>query len=249
VDFIATARTGLFVEQHPVDPGKVLLSQDKSNIGVYGRTQLFRKDEGQFRWCGVTRLTVEMYAGNQRGPDPIAFVQAFCWLEERLGGGRPWPAEDLETEALEEGHKKDTVRRAKKALGVVSNKVSGQDGKWTWRLPDFTVITPPVTTTVSSVSSLTTLTTTTPAPSPILREYGSETRTTGQDEEDTVVTEDMEEREETVGVERREESSTRPPTCAHVWLPTAQGAGQMCARCNRTVPTVPAAPLYKERTP
>src|SRR5438128_8749138 len=40
VDFIGAARTGIFVEQHPTDPGKVLLAQSKSNIGIIGRTQV-----------------------------------------------------------------------------------------------------------------------------------------------------------------------------------------------------------------
>jgi hypothetical protein len=212
VDFIATARTGLFVEQHPVDPGKVLLSQHKSNIGVYGRTQVFSKNEGQFHWCGVTRLTVEMFAGNKRGPDPMAFVEAFCWLEERLAGGLPLLAEDIEAEALEAEHKKDTVYRAKQKLGVVSQKIPGQQGKWTWRLPDLTVIPPPVTTTVSSVSSLTTLASVTAVPCHTLRDKGSETRTTGQDGvdmEDTEERVDMEDR--VVIVEGKEDSNVSTP--------------------------------------
>lgn len=188
VDFIATARTGLFVEQHPVDPGKVLLSQDKSNIGVYGRTQLFSKYEGQFLWCGVTRLTVEMYAGNKRGPDPMAFVEAFCWLEQRLEGGLAWASADIEEEMLTDGYKKDTIRKAKKALGVVSKQTPTG---WTWRLEPLSLIPPPSTVTVPS--TLTALTTVTTLSDSLTAHGDSSTtgaadRAVGAEEADTAVT-------------------------------------------------------------
>ena len=67
IDFIGAARTGLFVEQHPTDPGKVLLAQSKSNIGPLGHTQVFTKYDGHFEWCGVSRLSAEMLAGSGRG--------------------------------------------------------------------------------------------------------------------------------------------------------------------------------------
>ena len=56
----------------------------------------------------------------------------------------------------EEGFKKDTIRRAKKMLGVVSKKMS--DDFWTWTLP-------PLSVPDSSVSTHTTITTDTSYPS------------------------------------------------------------------------------------
>ena len=186
VDFIGAARTGLFVEQHPVDPGKGLLCQHKSNLGPLGQTQIFSKSEGQFHWCGVTRLPVELIAGDRRGPDPMAFIEAFCWLEQRLAEGRTWPASDIETEALEQDHKKDTIRRAKKALGVVSTKMAGSsEGGWTWRLPPLAHVPPPETTSVTSASSPSSVS----SPSSPSREQSAEIRTPGQD---TEVTEERE---------------------------------------------------------
>jgi hypothetical protein len=132
VDFIGAARTGLLVEQHPLDPTKVLMAQTKSNIGPLGRTQVFSKAQGQFEWCGTSRITAEMLAGSGRGPDPCVFLEACLWLEDRLGDGLPRRATDLEDEATEEGLSAATLRRAKKAMGVKSRK----DGDvWYWRLP------------------------------------------------------------------------------------------------------------------
>ena len=102
VDFIGAARTGLFVEQHPTDPGKVLLAQSKSNIGPLGHTQVFTKYDGHFEWCGVSRLSAEM-PGSGRGLDPYIFLEAVCWLEQRLADGLPVSNEVLQQEATEEG--------------------------------------------------------------------------------------------------------------------------------------------------
>jgi len=137
IDFIGAGRTGLFVEQHPSDPTLVLMAQSKSNIGPLGRTQVFSKAEGQFRWHGVSRLSAEMLAGAGRGPDPYAFLEAVCWLEDRLQDGLPVPSTELCTEADEEGLSSSTLRRAKKALGVRSLK---RGDAWDWQLPSRRVI-------------------------------------------------------------------------------------------------------------
>jgi len=149
VDFIGAARTGLLVEQHPTDPTKVLMAQTKSNIGPLGVTQVFRKAEGQFEWCGTSRLTAEMLAGGGRGPDPYAFLDAVLWLEERLRDAVTVAATDLGEEAEEEGISFATLRRAKKALGVRS--IKNGDG-WDWQLPAMRV--PPLPTPLHTLASL-----------------------------------------------------------------------------------------------
>ena len=136
IDFIGAARTGLFVEQHPTNPGKVLLTQSKSNIGPLGRTQVFTKHEGHFQWCGVSRLTAELMAGSGRGPNPHAFLEAVCWLEEALKTPSHGPA-TLRNDAEEEGISFASLRRAKKALGIRSIK-NGE--KWDWQLPSLTIL-------------------------------------------------------------------------------------------------------------
>ena len=136
MDFVGVARAGLFVEQHPNDPTKALMSQYKSNISLLGHTQVFSKADGRFMWSGVSRLSAEMLAGTGRGPDPHAFLEVVLWLEAELASGIPQSAKDLEERLSEEGFKRDTIRRAKKALGIVSLKHGGTlDGGWDWKLP------------------------------------------------------------------------------------------------------------------
>jgi hypothetical protein len=149
VDFIGAARTGLFVEQCPLDETKVLVAQSKSNIGPLGRTLIFSKEGGQFEWCGRSRLSAEMLAGSGRGPNPHEFLEAVVWLERRLEEGLPVASTLLREEAEEEGISFPTLRRAKKALRVDSRK-SGET--WEWRLPTLRVI--PQPTPLVSLASL-----------------------------------------------------------------------------------------------
>jgi hypothetical protein len=132
IDFIGAARSGLFVEQHPVDETKVLICHMKTNVGMFGRTQVFTKRNGIFAWAGVSRMTAELVAGNARGPDPVAFFEAYCWLETTLESGILQPSDDLLEQGQEEGIAEKTLKRAKKALGVRSSK---QGKIWYCRLP------------------------------------------------------------------------------------------------------------------
>jgi hypothetical protein len=152
VDFIGAARTGLFVEQHPLNPYLAMVAQSKSNIGPLGRTVLFSKVGGQFEWAGVSRLSAEMLGGSGRGPDPHAFLEACVWLEGRLRDGLPVASTLLKEEADENGISFGTLRRAKKALEVKSLK---REDQWDWQLPAMRVILPP--TPLLSLASLGTL--------------------------------------------------------------------------------------------
>jgi hypothetical protein len=141
IDFIGAARTALFVEQHPTDPTKALMAQSKSNIGPLGRTQVYAKAEGVFRWCRVSRLSAELMAGSGRGPDPHLFLEVVCWLEAHLRPGIPKAAKEIEEALVEEGYRGDTIKRAKKALGIRSIQL---DTGWVWILPDLLILPPPL---------------------------------------------------------------------------------------------------------
>ena len=200
MDVIGAARTGLGIEQHPGDPRKALLFQHKSNVGPLGRTQVFSKAEGRFEWCGVSRITAEDLAGSGRGPDPRTYLSCLLWLEQRLEGGLPWPAADILQAGQAEEYKRDTLHRAKKALGVISKKLPEHaDDPWTWHLPPLSVVSPPSPTTVSTLSSVSTVSTGSTASS------GGEPRSAppGEDPVETVVTV---ERQETVEPSKESEN-------------------------------------------
>src|SRR5262249_23545581 len=125
IDIIGIARTGLFVEQYPGDDTRAFLAQTKNNLGPKGRTLIFDKTDGVFSWAGVTRLTDDVLSGSGRGPSHRTLIEGLLWLEKRLEGGLAWNASDIETEAEQNDISGNVLKRAKKALGVVSAQVKG----------------------------------------------------------------------------------------------------------------------------
>jgi hypothetical protein len=133
--FMGRARLGLYVEEYPGDLTKSLLVQSKSNGGAHGITQIFSKAGGHFEWCGATRVTKEILAGQGKGPTPQAFLEACLWLEHRMGEyGTYYAGTDMQKEAKEEGIGQNTLFAAKKALGITHTKSPTKDGGYLWRL-------------------------------------------------------------------------------------------------------------------
>jgi hypothetical protein len=56
------------------------------------------------------------------------------FIREKLKDG-PIPALDIEQEALHAGLSKRTLARAKKDVGVISERPGGVGTKWVWSLP------------------------------------------------------------------------------------------------------------------
>jgi AAA domain/Domain of unknown function (DUF3854) len=233
IDFMAAARTALFVEEHPTDDTKALICQTKTNLERKGRTLVFSKAEGAFEWKGVSRLPAEVIAGDRRGPDPRAFLEAFCWLEEHLADGTQRPSAALEEQAKDDGVKRDTLHRVKKALNVRSIKGSDDDGTdhWSWQLPPLPVLHPPSPTPVSSVTTVTSVSSVT---SDSLRESRAYV-ISRQDEGETEDREETGDTEETVVVPGGGGVNGAAPPCVHCqgtvfWTNT--GGQPICTRCH-----------------
>jgi AAA domain/Domain of unknown function (DUF3854) len=132
--FIGTARSGLFIEEHPDDKTKSLLVHYKSNTGAKGCTHLFSKAGGHFEWCGTTRVSHDILAGDGGpGPLPTQRVKACLWLEQQLKGGKELPASQLYNEADEKHDwSQKVVRSASEYLKVTKKQIPGD---FLWSLP------------------------------------------------------------------------------------------------------------------
>jgi hypothetical protein len=131
MDLIGAARSGLWVQPHPAHPEtQTIMIHSKTNVGRLGRTVVFSRDEGEFAWKGVSRLTEAMVTG--KGPDPWATLEAFFWLEEYMRPGMAYKATDLEKAAKDKEIGTKPLDRAKKWLGIHPNQGTGG---WTWTLP------------------------------------------------------------------------------------------------------------------
>lgn len=132
IDIVGAARSALWVQKHPTHPEtKSLMLHSKTNIAMFGRTAIFSREYGDFRWDGMSRLTESMFTG--KGPDPYAFLEAFFWLEETRKPYMPYPAKDLDDEAEKRDISRKVLNRAMKALGIRYTQES--DGSKVWTLP------------------------------------------------------------------------------------------------------------------
>ncbi len=88
-------------------------------------------------WLGDSHLTIEEILRPKVAEEKTALAEAERFLESYLSTGAAL-ASEIHKAAVTRGHMSwRTVRRAKAALGVVTDKVKGEEhGSWSWRLPD-----------------------------------------------------------------------------------------------------------------
>ena len=140
IAFTAAARAAFVVTKDDDDPARRLLLPVKNNLGCDTIGFAYRL-EGEptphVEWepAPVTMSADEAVGGEHRsrGPDPEARRDAEAWLLDFLAV-RPRPALEVFNAARDDGHTKDTIKRAKAAVGILSVKAEFGGG-WVWMLP------------------------------------------------------------------------------------------------------------------
>jgi hypothetical protein len=105
-------------------------------------------------WCDTAHQ--RGLGGSAHGPASRLWLEAYFWLEKRLEDGLAWSGSDLEKEGIGEHDLTPmAIRRAKKALGVVSRQRPGEaHAGWTWHLPPLPITNyPPLSTPLSPLST------------------------------------------------------------------------------------------------
>ena len=137
-DFVAVARTGFLVAPHPDDDSLRVFAPIKSNLSAPADALGFRFVDDVFSWesdpldINVSGLLTPPPSAEQRS----VLEDAKEFLAEVLANG-PVAVEQVEDEAENAGISKSTLRRAKRLLGVKSERVSGGNegsGHWEWSL-------------------------------------------------------------------------------------------------------------------
>ncbi|MEW6357950.1 MAG: AAA family ATPase [Planctomycetota bacterium] len=114
---LAKDGTGLAysLQESPDHPGVAVVAWEPEPVTVTAEEALRNESEGE------------------RGDSPIEDAEA--WLREALSDG-PLPSKDVLRIARENGHSERTLRRAKKAVGIVVYRDGfGAGATWYWRLP------------------------------------------------------------------------------------------------------------------
>lgn len=130
IDFQATARSVLVVGRVKEDPTLRVMAHDKSSLAPEGSSIAFRldKDTG-FYWEGKVNITVdELLSGGEIKGQKIREAKEF--LTEMLKEGKA-AQNDIEEAAQMQGIKTKTLRNAKKALDISSQKIGNS---WYWYL-------------------------------------------------------------------------------------------------------------------
>ena len=138
IDFTAAARSVLLIAPDPENPEIRVIAQVKSNLSAIGPSQTYKIQDGIFTWAGISDLTADdllMPSVSGVARSAIGFATEF--LEEILKGGSR-----LTTEIFEEAGQFEisvsSLRRAKKALGIIAERQGGlgEAGAWFWSFPD-----------------------------------------------------------------------------------------------------------------
>jgi hypothetical protein len=139
IGIIGAARSGLLVAADPDDSELRVLACTKSNLAAMPTALRFALrsagDVGRVEWRGdcaweANHLTAPPHSEEARS----LLDDAKEFLMQVLAEGSLLQGELLDR-ADKEGIKVGTLKRAKRLLGVRSEKAQGANGKWEWKLP------------------------------------------------------------------------------------------------------------------
>ena len=134
IDFIAAVRSALLVGFDPSDEKTRVMAHTKANLAPRGASQAFTVDTtGTFMWAGESELTAQDLLSLPSVP--TARDDASEFLLDLLTDG-PVRATEVYRLATERGISGRTLQRAKKSVGVRSQRVGIGAGSYSeWHLP------------------------------------------------------------------------------------------------------------------
>jgi hypothetical protein len=139
IGIIGAARSGMVVGRHPGDEELRVRAGQKNNLSLppeslaYG-IETAENGAARIVYRGVSEATAgQLLRAPADEEEKSALAEAKEFLLSELKG-RPMWMKTVERNAREAGISPRTLKRAKQALGVKSEKES--DGSWTWSLPD-----------------------------------------------------------------------------------------------------------------
>lgn len=149
IAFIGAARSGLLVAVDPDDSERRIMAVTKSNLAAPVPSLAYRlqpTSDGsvQIAWEGSTGHTAtQLLSGPRDDEERTARDEAKSLLKELLEYG-PVAARVIWKEMEGADISKETVKRAKRDLGIVTERVGGVGGSgyWQWKRPDAKEVTP-----------------------------------------------------------------------------------------------------------
>lgn len=136
--YVQLVRSALLAAPDPDNEQYCVLFHVKHNLTKKAPTLNYQIDEnGYFIWIGEREgeLSDEQLAGSEHEEEHTAKDEAKDFLQKTLADGA-MPAKQVMAEAQQMNIKETTLKRAKKKLGVKSERSGfGSSGVWLWELP------------------------------------------------------------------------------------------------------------------
>jgi AAA domain len=144
IAFTGAARAVLVVEEHPEQPGLLVLARVKNNLAKPTPSIGYRIASEELYecprivWQGIVHIDADtLLRSHDSRRDAEAREEAEELLRDLLGDG-PAPVAEAKKLLAGAGISDSTIKRAKKRLRIASVRERDENGKtigWTWRLP------------------------------------------------------------------------------------------------------------------
>jgi hypothetical protein len=138
IAFVAAARAVWLFAKNPDDPAQRLMLPGKMNLAPELTGLAYRlegkQDVAVVSWGEAVSVSADAVLETEGAESRSQRLEAMDWLREQLANG-PIAQRKVKADAIREGFSWATLRRAKDALGVITEKSSYQ-GPSQWRLRD-----------------------------------------------------------------------------------------------------------------
>ena len=139
IAYMAAARVVLLVGKNPDNEQERVVACVKNNLAPHPPSLAFEISDGRFLWRGESPVTaVALLAPEKSDEERSALQEAKDFLRDLLVDG-PKASDEVKHEAKSAGISSSTLKRAKVALGVQSERsqdgFGGAKGHWEWVLP------------------------------------------------------------------------------------------------------------------
>jgi RecA-family ATPase len=137
IGFVGTARSAMFLDFKPEESDRRILCHVKANYSAKGPSQeISVRDNGKgvprIRWEGASELSADdLLAKPDREGGGKKLREAEEMLNDLLFDG-PMASAEIYAEAESRGIKERSLERAKKMMGIVSEREKNSEGRWVW---------------------------------------------------------------------------------------------------------------------
>jgi hypothetical protein len=138
IAFVAAARAVWLFAKSPDDPTQRLMLPGKMNLAPEQAGMGYKLEAKQnvavVAWGEAVSVSADAILEPEGSERRSERLEPMEWLREELASG-PVPQRKIKADGIKESFSWATLRRAKDALGVATEK-SGFQGAWQWRLKD-----------------------------------------------------------------------------------------------------------------